>query len=112
MVATIFTVLGVWFVVGLAVAAVTKQLAAKHWLYQLFISVDQLLNVLLTPFHSGTWADETLSSRAYRAHSSGKRWGRLLMPAIDTIFFWQERHCEGAYIKERERIHMAPESRL
>lgn len=107
----LLTVLAVWFLVGFIVALATRQMAFKHWVYQLAISIDQLANVLLTPFHAGTWADETLSSRAYRAYAAGRAWGKLLMPIIDFIFFWQERHCEGAYIKERERIHMAPESR-
>ncbi len=74
--------------------------------YNLFIAVDQLANAAI-----GGWSDETLSSCAYRMHRDGKPWGRLLMPVIDVIFFWQDKHCEGAYIKERKRIHFPPELR-
>ncbi len=83
-----------------------------HWLYQLFIAVDQLLNVLVTPFSRGAWADETLSSRAYRMHAKGRPWGRIWMPIIDALFIWQgPGYCRNAYLKERERIHVPPEMR-
>lgn len=99
-----------YLALGLTVAHITGQRAVHQWLWQLFIAIDQLLNVLLTPFHAGAFADETLSSRSYRAHSDGRWWG-WLMTAIDTIFFWQQRHCEKAYIKERERMPSPPEAR-
>lgn len=89
----------------------------KHWLHQLFIALDQLLNVLITPGHKGTWADETLSCRAYRMWRAGKPWGRLMMPVIDRLFFWQALpegaigHCHGAYLKERQRYNMPVEMR-
>ena len=89
----------------------------KHWLIQLFIAVDQLLNVLVTPFSVGAWADETLSCRAYRMWRDGKPWGRIFMPVIDFLFAWQELppgalgHCHGAYIKERQRYNLPPEMR-
>jgi hypothetical protein len=54
----------------------------QHWFLQLFISLDQLLNLLVTPLHGGAWADETLSCRAYRMHRDGKPWGRVWMPAV------------------------------
>lgn len=84
----------------------------KHWLYQLFLAVDQLLNVLVTPLSSGAWADETLSSRAYRMWAKGRIWGRIWMPVIDWLFAWQgPGHCRMAYLKEREGIHLPPEMR-
>lgn len=89
----------------------------KHWLTQLFIAVDQLLNVLITPFSSGAWADETLSCRAYRMWRDGKPWGRIWMPVIDFLFKWQKLrpealgHCHNAYLKERERYNSPPELR-
>lgn len=86
--------------------------APKHWLYQLFISLDQLLNVCITPLQSGAWADETMSARAYRMHAAGKWWGRVLMPLIDLLFAWQgPGHCRSAYLKERERRHSPVEER-
>lgn len=107
----ILATLGAWLLLGLLVAIATKRLALYEWSHQLFVVCDQLLNVIATPFHAGAWADETLSSRAYRAHSAGRLWGRITMPIIDFIFFWQSRHCERAYIAERERLHAPPESR-
>ena len=84
----------------------------RQWLLQLFIAVDQLLNVLVTPFNSGAGADETLSSRASRAHRDGKPWGKFWMPVIDLLFRWQgPNHCERAFTKERERVHSPPEQR-
>ena len=111
---TALIVLGGWLWVGLLVAVVTRRLSILGWGRQLFIAVDQLLNVLATPFHRGAWADETLSARAYRAHKDGRRWGKFWMPVIDVLFFWQGNgsgHCERAYIAERERLQAPPETR-
>ena len=80
---------------------------------QLFIAADQLLNALIPPI-DGTvsWADETLSARAYRAHRDGKILGKLFMPAIDLLFFWQgPGHCKNAYISEFERKNFPDEYR-
>ena len=90
------------------------KLAPKAWLYQLFIAVDQLANVLITPLQAGAYADETMSARAYRMDRDGKPWGRVLRPLIDILFFWQAvpgGHCWGAYVKERKRLHLPPEMR-
>jgi hypothetical protein len=101
-----------WVLLGAVVAALTGQLHVRRWLHQAFLAVDQLCNVLATPMHGGAWADETLSARAYRAHSAGRLWGRVCMPVIDLLFMWQgPRHCERAYIAERERLHAPPEAR-
>jgi len=92
-------------------------IAIKHWWIQLFIALDQLLNVLVTPLHAGAWADETLSCRAYRMWAAGKPWGRFWMPVIDALFVWQSQapgvigHCHGAYLKEMARYNMPPEMR-
>ena len=84
----------------------------KAWFYELFIALDQLLNVLITPLQGGAYADETMSSRAYRMHRDGKPWGRLLMPVIDLLFRWQvAEHCRHAYEKERARVQLPPEFR-
>ena len=57
---------------------------------QVFIAVDQLLNALIPPL-DGTlsYADETLSARSYRAHRDGKLLGKITMPVIDLLFWWQ-----------------------
>jgi len=88
----------------------------KHWLIQLFIALDQLANVLATPLAGSAWADETLSSRAYRAHRDGKFFGFLMHP-IDWLFFWQSirpeaiGHCHNAYLNEAERVGVPAELR-
>lgn len=80
---------------------------------QCFIAFDQLVNALIPPL-DGTvsYADETLSARCYRAHRDGKIMGRVLMPVIDLLFFWQgPGHCKNAYIKEFERKNYPDEYR-
>ena len=73
----------------------------KAYGVQVFIAVDQLCNALIPPL-DGTlsYADETLSARSYRAHRDGKLLGKITMPVIDLLFFWQgPGHCKNAYIK-------------
>ena len=85
----------------------------KEWGVQVFLALDQLANVLPPPI-DGTvgWADETLSARCYRAHRDGKIMGKLFMPLIDLLFFWQgPGHCKNAYIKEFERKNYPEEYR-
>lgn len=80
---------------------------------QVFIALDQLANALIPPL-DGTvsYADETLSARAYRAHRDGKILGKLFMRPIDLLFFWQgPDHCKNAYIKEFERKNYPEEYR-
>lgn len=73
--------------------------------FQILLAVDQLGNALL-----GGWADETLSSRAYRMQHSGKFW-KFTRKAIDTLFFFQKDHCHEAYLSELHRKHMPPDLR-
>lgn len=80
---------------------------------QLFIAADQLLNALIPPI-DGTvsYADETLSARSYRAHRDGKILGKITMPVINLLFFWQgPDHCKNAWIKELERKNYPEEYR-
>ena len=88
-------------------------LLLKEWGVQVFLALDQLANVLPPPI-DGTvgYADETLSARCYRAHRDGKIMGKLFMPVIDMLFFWQgPGHCRNAYIKEFERKNYPEEYR-
>ena len=80
---------------------------------QLFIAADQLLNALIPPLEGTvSYADETLSARCYRAHRDGKVMGRVFMPLIDLLFFWQgPNHCRNAYIKEFDRQNYPSEYR-
>lgn len=87
-----------------------------HWLLQGAIILDQLANWLATPFSKSVWADETLSSRAYRASRDGKPFG-FWRKVIDLLFIWQRLpegvngHCHGAYLSERHRQQLPPELR-
>lgn len=85
----------------------------RDWWVQVFLALDQLVNVLIPPL-DGTigYADETLSARAYRAHRDGKILGKLFMRPIDLLFFWQgPGHCKNAYIKEFDRQNYPSEYR-
>lgn len=72
------------------------------YIANVLIALDQLLNAIL--FSS---PDETLSSRAYRADRDGKVFGKLFRPCIDTLFFWQQRHCFHAYLAEVGRKQLS-----
>lgn len=72
---------------------------------QIAIAIDQLLNALF-----GGYADETLSSHAFRMHRSGKPFG-FLCEVIDFVFFWQQEHCYESYLSEKYRKQLPPEFR-
>ena len=84
----------------------------KEYGMQCFIAFDQLCNALIPPL-DGTlsYADETLSARSYRAHRDGKLLGKITMPVIDLLFFWQTNHCLSAYQAEVERKQYPAEYR-
>ena len=85
----------------------------RDWGVQVFLALDQLANVLIPPI-DGTigYADETLSARSYRAHRDGKLFGKITMPVIDLLFFWQgPNHCFNAYRKEHDRQNLPNEYR-
>ena len=106
--------LGLYLAVGAVLAALGGRFSLTDWLYQLFLAWDQLMNVLATPFNRGAWADETMSSRAWRADRDGKPWGRVVRPFFDLLFAWQRApggHCRRAYEREMARLHSPPEQR-
>ena len=72
-------------------------------LWQILIAIDQLVNTLV--WAGDSWADETLSARAYRM-----RWHKTVA-VIDAIFFGEDQHCRNAYEAERLRRHLPPEYR-
>lgn len=69
-------------------------------LKQILIAIDQLANAVI-----GGWADETLSSRAWRENRT------RLITVINCLFFWEGNHCEESYISERKRLQLPPEFR-
>ena len=81
----------------------------KSWFLQVAVAFDQLLNTI---FCNG-WADETMSSNAYRMHRDGKR-AAFLCPCIDFLvlmLFHQKDHCKTAHDAEREGYYLPPELR-
>lgn len=81
----------------------------KHYLLQILIAIDQLICTLI-----GGWADESLSSYAYRLEVKGKIWGRIWRPVADWVFlklFNDPDHCRKAYEAERDRAQLPPELR-
>lgn len=70
------------------------------FLKQTFIAIDQLINAIL-----GGWADETLSSRAWRCG-----WIKTQI-TIDTILFFDKNHCYMSYVSEKKRLQTPPELR-
>lgn len=84
----------------------------KHNLFQLAVSFDQFLNVLVCMFvepNTKHWADETFSSHVYRHYRNGE-WV-WLYNLINNLFFWQDNHCKEAYESEMSRQHEPPELR-
>ena len=81
-----------------------------HSAKQLFIAIDQTLNVLIFFFSkSGAFADETLSAHAFRLEMErGITWPRKL---IDTLLFFDKDHCQESYLSEIERRQLPPSMR-
>ena len=77
------------------------------WAKQVLIALDQLANALI-----GGWADETLSSAAYRMETERKLAGRIFRPLIDAIFRpFGAHHCRNAYLAEHRRQQLPPSLR-
>jgi hypothetical protein len=70
-----------------------------NYLKEVLIAFDQLVNSLLNG-----WADETLSSRAWRTKS-------IFYPIIDIMFFFDPNHCQTSYESEKLRLQSPPEER-
>ena len=82
----------------------------QGFVHQLLIGIDQLGNVFLYSSHDDRFgmADETISARAWRLERKSVMW-KAARICIDGIFFWQKKHCYGAYMRERLRGHMPEE---
>ena len=80
-----------------------------RYILNILIALDQLGTTLV-----GGFADETLSSYAYRMERQGKPWGLFWRPVIDWMFSWQRwptGHCHVSYEQERLRDQFPPELR-
>lgn len=71
---------------------------------QVGLALTRLGNALL-----GGLAEESLSSRAWRAEGNRKAWGRVTRPVIDALFalFGKDDHCLRAYRYERNKSALA-----
>ncbi len=81
----------------------------KHYAFQILIALDQLLCTFL-----GGWADESMSSYAWRLEQKGRIWGRFWRPLTDWFFYvlrGEVGHCYNSYLSERARAHLPPELR-
>jgi len=70
----------------------------KRYLINLLIGIDQLANVVF----AGR-PDETISSRAHRLRH--RPFWALARRGINWLFFWQEDHCQKAWMREMQRRH-------
>lgn len=78
-----------------------------HWVKQVAIALDQLVNAMV-----GGWADETLSSAAYRMHMERKPWG-FMRKVIDLMFLpFEQDHCRKAHDDEIARRQSPPGQRV
>lgn len=74
------------------------------YMKNLLIGVDQLFNCVFNGY-----ADESLSSRAYRSHRDNMvHWPYCL---LNFLFFWQDDHCKQSYQSEVDRRQLPPEFR-
>lgn len=74
------------------------------YLKQILIAIDQLLNTVFRGY-----ADETLSSRAWRHYADGSRkWPKVV---IDALLFFDKDHCHQSYLSEIERRQLPPSMR-
>ena len=93
----------------------------KHNFKQWLIAIDQLLcctiGLIITILSciiksiepTYYYADESLSSRAYRWEQNNiTKYPRVI---IDNIFFWEDKHCYNSYTSEREGRQLPPELR-
>lgn len=73
--------------------------------FQILLAVDQLANAL-----TGGWADETISSRAYRNREVSAFW-KIGHKLINALFFFQPNHCYEAYMSEVNGTQQSPDLR-
>jgi hypothetical protein len=71
----------------------------KLYILQVLIALDQLCNAVF-----GGWADETLSSRAWREMP-------CMAKAIDLLLWFDKDHCFESYVSEQLRMQMPPSLR-
>ena len=78
----------------------------SHYIKQNLLALDQLGNALI-----GGYADETLSSRAYRASRHTGHWRWRICATVINFLFLDSEHCFKAYQSERTGKQLPPELR-
>lgn len=78
----------------------------QHYIKQNLLAIDQLVNTLI-----GGYADETLSSRAYRASRRAGHWRWRVCARVINFLFRDPEHCFKAYKSERIGKQLPPEFR-
>lgn len=73
------------------------------------IALDQFLFSIGTLGHASP--DETASAAAWRLEKAGKWQGKVFRPMIDTLFFFDNNHCEESFKSEQDRNHLPDEYR-
>jgi hypothetical protein len=70
------------------------------WRGQVGLALTRLGNAI-----TGGLAEESMSSRAWRAEGNRKAWGRITRPAIDAVaaLLGDRGHCERAYHSDRNK---------
>jgi hypothetical protein len=86
-------------------------MSVPQWL----VALDQFGNTLIRDYAGGPlgWADETISSRAWRLSASSAVWAKR-REWIDRLFLklaGQRGHCFDSYVSEQLRRHFPPELR-
>lgn len=91
--------------------------ACTQWTLALNQFVHMSLSLVLPWAWRTMWADETMSSRAWRSEQAGARMGKVMRPIIDWLFAWQvidprySGHCHQAWARERRQDWRPPEQR-
>ena len=75
----------------------------------LLIALDQFLFCLVTL--GGSNPDETLSAAAWRWDQKGLLTGKVLRQVIDTLLFFDSKHCQRSFESELQRKHLHPKYR-
>jgi hypothetical protein len=92
--------------VGVSFIVKMSDAEKRWWRLQMLTAYDQLVNT----YFKG-WADESISSRAYRRSLKDCKQCGMMQKIINTIFFWEPDHCKRSYESEMVRSQLPPSMR-
>lgn len=82
----------------------------RQRIVHVFIALDQFLWCVGTLGKS--YPDITISAAAYLSEKNGRRWAKIVRPAIDFIFSpFEKQHCFNSYVAELKRKQLPEELR-